>query len=142
MPVTRPSSPQVPLHFHPCNYFTQKQLWIRGMTVGWQPHKCPVFQLEVGSTSSISPLSGNSSNVPPYESWESLTSQVSGAFWKILPTSYFLVFPVSILSAGPWGFFNPFPSLNTRSGSPFPPNPSPTPHGSLFLPDSSLPPHV
>jgi hypothetical protein len=43
---------------------------------------CPVFLLEVGSISSLSLLSGISSKVPPYESWESLTSQVSGAFWE------------------------------------------------------------
>ena len=62
---------------------------------------------------------GDSFNVPPFESWESLTSQVSGAFWKVPPTSYLLRLPVSILSAGPQGF-SPFSSPNTRSGSRLP----------------------
>ena len=62
----------------------------------------------MGSLSSLSLLSGISSKVPPFESWESLTSQVSGAFWGIPPTSYFLRLPVYILSAGPQGF-SPFP---------------------------------
>ena len=100
---------------------------------------CPVFLLEVGSISSLSLLSGISSKVPPFESWESLTSQVSGAFWRVPPTSYFLRLPVSILSAGPQGF-SPFPSPNTRSGSPLPLSaPQPCP---LSLPGPSLPPHL
>jgi hypothetical protein len=37
-PVSGSSFPQVPLHFHPCNSFRQKQLWVRNVTVGWQPH--------------------------------------------------------------------------------------------------------
>jgi hypothetical protein len=62
----------------------------------------PVFLLEVGSINSLSLPSGISSKVPPYESWKSLTSQVSGAFWGgSPPTSYFLRFSVYILSAGP-----------------------------------------
>ena len=45
------------------------------LTVGWQPNPstwCPVFLLEVYSTSSLSPLLGISSKVPPFESWEFL----------------------------------------------------------------------
>jgi len=85
---------------------------------------CPVFLLEVGSLSSLSLLSGIWSKVPPFEFWESLNSQVSGAFWGEDPqTSYILRLPVSILSAGPQGF-NPFPSCITRSGSPLLPTPS------------------
>jgi hypothetical protein len=78
---------------------------------------CPVFLLEVGSISSLSLLWGISFKVPPYESWESLTSQVSGPFWRVSPPSYLLRLPVSIPSAGPWGF-SLFPSPNTKSGSP------------------------
>ena len=26
------------LHFHPCSSFRQEQLWVRVLTVGWQPH--------------------------------------------------------------------------------------------------------
>jgi hypothetical protein len=80
---------------------------------------CPVFLLEVGSISSLSPLLGISSKVPPFESWDTLTSQVSGAFcggWSGVGRSYFLRLPVYILSAGPPGF-SPFPSHNTRSGT-------------------------
>jgi hypothetical protein len=36
--VVGPSFPHAPLHFHPSNSFRQKQLWVRGVTVGWQPH--------------------------------------------------------------------------------------------------------
>jgi hypothetical protein len=53
----------------------------------------------VGSISSLSLLLGISSKVPPCESWESFTSQISGAFWGEALTSYFLRFPVYILSA-------------------------------------------
>jgi hypothetical protein len=38
VPVTEPSFPQDPLHFHACNSFRQKQLWVRGVTVVWQLH--------------------------------------------------------------------------------------------------------
>ena len=37
-PAARPSFPQALLHFHPCNSFRQEQLWVRVVTVGWQPH--------------------------------------------------------------------------------------------------------
>jgi hypothetical protein len=47
----------------------------------------------------------------PFDSWESLTCKVSGAFWRVLPTSYLLRLPASILSAGPQ-CFSPLPSPN------------------------------
>jgi hypothetical protein len=80
---------------------------------------CPVFLLEVGSTSSHSPLLGTLSKVLSYESWESLTSQVSGTFGGVgegvgPPTSYILRLPVDIPSTGPQGFC-PFPSPNIIS---------------------------
>ena len=79
-----------------------------------------VFQLVVGSISSFSILSGISSKIPHF----SLTSQVSGGFWSTpCPTSYYQRLPVSIISAGPQSF-SPFPSPNTISGSPLPPNTS------------------
>jgi hypothetical protein len=59
----------------------------------------------VGSISSLSILLGILSN--------SLTSQVSGTFWRVPSTSYLQRWPVSILSAGPQDF-SPFPSPNTR----------------------------
>ena len=37
-PVAGPSFSQAPLHFHPCNSFRQKHLWVRVLTGGWQPH--------------------------------------------------------------------------------------------------------
>jgi hypothetical protein len=89
----------------------------------------------VGSISSLSLLSGISSEIPPFESWESLTSQVSGAFWGGLPTSSFLRLPVYTCPQG----FSPFPSPNTRSGSSLPPTPSTTLSPSTF-PPRSLPP--
>jgi hypothetical protein len=101
------------------------------------PHWCPVFLLEVGSISSLSLLSGISSKVLPFESWESLTSQVSGTFERFPPTSYLLRLPVSILSVGPQSFSS-FPSPNTRSGppplpTPFPQVPSSIPFVTAFF---------
>jgi hypothetical protein len=96
---------------------------------------CPVFLLEVSSISSLSLLLGITSKVLLFESWESLTSQVSGVFWSPPPPTFYLPrLPISILSASPQGF-NPFLSPNTRSGSPFPPIPCP-----LSLSGPSLPP--
>ena len=70
--------------FFSSSSFRQKQFWVRAfLTVGWQPHLstwCPVSPLEEDSTSSLSPLQGISSRVPPFESWESFTSQVCGIF--------------------------------------------------------------
>jgi hypothetical protein len=80
---------------------------------------CPVFLLGVGSMTSLSLLSGISSKVPPYQSCESLTSQVSGVFWRVPQTSYLLSLPASILSDGPQGF-SPFPSPSSTSGFPLP----------------------
>jgi hypothetical protein len=39
--VTGPSFPQAPLHFHPCNSFRQEHLWVRDVTVEWQPNPSP-----------------------------------------------------------------------------------------------------
>jgi hypothetical protein len=138
-PVAGHSFPQAPLHFHPCNSFRQEQFWVRVMTVGCPSSLiwCPVFLLEVGSLTSLSLLLGISSKVPPFESWETLTSQVSGAFCRVPPYSYFPRLHVSILSAGPPGFSN-FPSPNTKSGSTLPP---PFPHP-LSLSGRSLPPYM
>jgi hypothetical protein len=36
-PVSGPSFLKAPLHFHPCSSFTQEQIWVRVLTVGWQP---------------------------------------------------------------------------------------------------------
>jgi hypothetical protein len=35
--VTRPCFPQAPLHFHPWSSFRQEKIWVRVLTVGWQP---------------------------------------------------------------------------------------------------------
>ena len=58
-----------------------------------------------------------------FESWESLTSHVSGTFWRFLPTSYLRWLPVSIFASGPQGF-SPFLSPNNRSESLFPQTPT------------------
>ena len=115
-PVARPS-PQALLHFHPCSSFRELKLWVRILTVSWQlpSSLMPVFLLEVDSINSL--ISGISSKVPPYESWESLTTQVSGPFYRVPLTSYPQRLPVFILSADPQGF-SPFPPPNTRSCSP------------------------
>ena len=125
-------------------FFQTGTTMVRDVTVGCQTPSltwCPVFLLEVVSLSSLSLLSGISSKVPPLESWESLTAQVSGAFWEVPhpPISYFLRLPVYILSAGPQ-VFNPLSSLNTRSG--FPLSSLPTIPPPLSLPVPSLPPHL
>jgi hypothetical protein len=101
---------------------------------------CPIFLLEVGSASfPLLLLSGISFKVPPFESWESLTFQVSSAFWRVPTISYLPRLPVSIISTGPQGF-SPFPSFNTRSDYSLPLlAPSPCPH---FFPGPSFPPHL
>jgi hypothetical protein len=40
-PVAGPSFPQAPFNFHTCCSFRQEQLWIRILTVGWQPPQAP-----------------------------------------------------------------------------------------------------
>jgi hypothetical protein len=122
-PLGGPSFPQAPLHFHPCNFFRQEQLWVRVVTVGWQPLPLLPFLLEVDSIGSLSLLSGISSKLHPFESQKSLTSQVSGAFWSDPPTSYLPRLLVSIFCACPRGY-SPFPSPNTRSDSPLPHTPA------------------
>jgi hypothetical protein len=79
-PVTGPSFPQSLLHFHPCSSFRQERLWVRFFPVGWLPHSsldalsfCWRWALQVTSPHC---------KVLPLESWESLTSQNSGTFWR------------------------------------------------------------
>ena len=97
---------------------------------------CPIFLLEVGSISSLSLLFGTLSKFPPFDSWESLNSQVSGAFWRVPLTSYLPRLLLSILSVGSQ-VFSPFLSPSTRSGSLLPWSPYP-----LSLSGPSLPPHL
>jgi hypothetical protein len=60
---------------------------------------CPVFLLEVGSISSLSLVSGISSTVPSFESWESLTSQslVHSGGSPEASTSWSCLFPFFLL---------------------------------------------
>ena len=88
---------------------------------------CPVFLLEVGSISSLSLLLGISSKVPPFESWESFTSQVSGTLWGCLFPFFLLALRASVV------FPHPIPDH-------VPLSPPPTP--STLLPGPSLPPHL
>jgi hypothetical protein len=79
-PATEPLFLQSVLHFCPCSSFRQGRSGSEFLIVGWQPHPstwCPAFLLEVDSISSLSPLLGISFKVPPFEFWESFTSQVS-----------------------------------------------------------------
>jgi hypothetical protein len=96
---------------------------------------CPVFLLEVGSISFLSPPSGILSKIPHFDCWESLTSQVSGKFWRVPAIYYFLRLPDSILYAGLQGI-SPFPFPNTRSGSSLHLHSPPCP---LSLPGPSFP---
>jgi hypothetical protein len=67
-------------HFQTGTIMSQRCGWrMATPSLNW----CPVFLLEVGPISSLSPMSGISSKVPHFESWESLTSQVSSAFWRV-----------------------------------------------------------
>jgi hypothetical protein len=120
VPVAGPSFPQAPLHFHPWNSFGQEQLWVRDVTVRWQPHpsldvlsSCWRWALYVTSTYYQAFHLRSLPLIP--ESLSPPRSLVE--FWRVLPTSYFLRLPVSILSTCPHGF-----STNTRSGSPLLPH--------------------
>jgi hypothetical protein len=125
-PVTGPSFSQAPLHFHLCNSFRQEQVWVRDVTVKWQLTWCPVFLLEEGSVSSLSLLSRISCKFPHFESWESPTFQVSGAFWGVPPPN--LLFPeVVCLHSFCWpSGLQPF-TLTQGSGFPLSPITSPHP---------------
>jgi hypothetical protein len=60
-PGAEPPIPHALLQFCPCSSFRQEQLWIRGFDCGLatlSPTWWPVFLLGVGSTSSLSTLSG------------------------------------------------------------------------------------
>ena len=80
------------------------------MTVGWQPSSL-TWCLPVGGSFCKFPLPivGHLSKVPLFDSWESLTSQVSAAFWRIPPQS-----PIS------WGCLFPFFLLTLRASVLFP----------------------
>ena len=123
--------PRAVLHFQSCSSSRQEKLQVRVLTVATPSLTgCPVILLEIGSTSSLSPLQSISSMVPPFEVWESLISQVYATFWRVPPTSYLLMLPVSIRSAGLQGF-SPFSLPNTISCSPLLSTPSPFPPRSL-----------
>ena len=109
------------------------QSWDCGMSPPISLNWCHVFLLEVGFISTLCLLAGISSKVPPFDSWESLNSQVSGDFWSNPATSYLLRLPVSILSEGPQGF-SPFSSPNNRSGSSLPHIPCPHSHTGPSVP--------
>ena len=98
--------------------------WMATLSLIW----CTILLQEVVSIISHSLLSGISSKVPPLESWESLTSQVS-----LQP----LFSEAACLHSFFWpSGFNPFPSPNTILG---PPSPSQASY-LLFLWGPSLPP--
>ena len=119
-------------------FFRQEQLWVRDVTVGWQPYpSLDVFLLVVGSIITLSLPSGISSKVPLFESWESLTSQVSGTFWRDTPTSYFLGFLVKFFLQV-FRFSVLFP-LSIRDKVPLSPNAT-NPHPVHF--SSQVPPYL
>jgi hypothetical protein len=99
---------------------------------------CPDFLVEMSSVSSLSLLSGISSKVPPFESWESLTSQISGTSCRVPPppTSWGWQCAFFLLALGGYSHF---PSLSARSGSSFSPKLPPTfPRRSPLSPYSLL----
>jgi hypothetical protein len=100
---------------------------------------CPVFLLEVGSISSLSLLSGISFKVPPFESWESLTSQVYGELWGVPPN---LLFPeFACLHAFCWTSGLQFFSLTQYQIMFCSPSHCLHPPNQLSLPNPSLSPH-
>jgi hypothetical protein len=131
-PVAGPSFPQAPLHFRrPCNSFRQEQLWVCDET-DW----CPIFLLEVGSISSLSPLSGISSKVPlSPESLSPPRSLVHFGECPQFPISWSCVFPFFLLALGTLVLF-PHP-IADQVPLPYPPTPHPPPpHTSTFHPRS------
>jgi hypothetical protein len=89
---------------------------------------CPVFMLEVDSIRSLSLLTGISSKVSPFESWESLTAQDSGTFWgshlhpQQPPISRGCLFPFILLTLGAAVLFpHPIPDQVPLSPTLLPP---------------------
>ena len=133
-PVNGPSFLQVPLHFHPCNSFKnnyESDVWL------WHGNPIPHLM-------SCFPPGGrlykfSFSTVGHFIKGPSLyvlrVSHLPGllGFCRVPPTSYLPRLSVSILSPGLQGFI-PFPSPNTRSGSPLSLTPPST------FPPSSFPP--
>ena len=78
-----------------------------------------------------------SSKIPPFESWETVTSQASGAFWRVSPApphiSWGYLFPFFLLAL--MASFSLFPWISTRSGSPLLPI---SPHFFSQMPSSLL----
>jgi hypothetical protein len=96
---------------------------------------CPVFLLEVGFINFPSLLSGISFKVPSFESWESLNSHVSGAFWRVSN----ILFPeFACFHSFCWPSWLQFFSLTQYQIS-FPLSPPPSKTLSTF-PSRSLPP--
>jgi hypothetical protein len=97
---------------------------------------CPVFLLDVDSISSLSLPLGISCKVPPFVSWESLTTQVSGAFRRVPQPLIFwgawfrglfflLALRASVLYLTQYQIRFPFPSHCTPPIT-FPPRPLPS----------------
>ena len=103
---------------------------------------CPVLLLDVGSISSLSLLLGVWSKVPPFESLESLTSWVSGAFGGVSPNLLFS--EVTCLHSFCWpsglqSFFpHPIPNKVSLSPPPLPSSPTTSSFTPRFLPPSPL----
>jgi hypothetical protein len=95
--------------------------------------------MEVGSINSFLPTVGHFIKDPPYESWDSLTSQVSGAFWENPPPN--LQFPeVACLHSFWWlSGFQSFSLTQYQIRFPLSPTVPPPPH-THPLPSSSLTP--
>lgn len=97
------------LLFCPCSSYRQEEFWVRVFNSGIEPHPstwCPVFLLEVDSTSYLFPLRVFRLSSLPL-SPESLTSQVFGILQRF--PSHLPRLPVSILSSGPQDFSPVFP---------------------------------
>ena len=101
----------MPLHFNPCSSFRQEQLWVRVLTVGWQPHHshhCRTFHLRSlpFSPDSLSPSgvlmhSGESPNLLPTEVAHFRSFCWPSELQSFFPTQYLIMFPSFPLSSFP-----------------------------------------
>ena len=98
-PITGPPFPQALLQVWLCSYFKEEQFWVRLFDCGMATYSsfwCPVFILEVDSTSSLLILWGISSVILPFESWWTH----SDWFFFSLPTG------IEASSLGPFSVLN------------------------------------
>jgi hypothetical protein len=136
-PVSGPPFLQAVLWFCPLSSFTQEQFWVRVFDCGMATHPSLFFYwrwaLQVPSVYCRADVFHLRS---PFEAWESLTSQVSGTFWRVpylLPpevTCFHSFWWPSVLQSCPSPITDHVPLLP----SPFPLPPKSLPPSFMWLP--------